>query len=382
MFIVLVAAVVAPLVGEFTSKFGLSVVVLELLLGVIIGPHALGWATPTHAVPYLAQFGMAFLFFLAGTEIDLLAIREQLRSALVGWLLGFGIALLAALGMQALGLIQTWQVVAIAIATTALGVLVPIIRDHGLLDKPLGQHILAAGALGELAPIIVMSVLLSRRHTAPVQTAFTALFLVLMVIIGWAAVQGRTPPVIRVLSRTLHQSSQLPIRIVVVLLVGLAVLADAFGLDLALGALAAGMIIGAAARDSADKDVLHLKLDAVGYGLLVPVFFITSGMKLDIAALFSGTSGIALAGAFLVAVLVSRLPLVGLNLRVLGPKLSCTLGLFSATTLSLIVALTEIAMSHGLMTPAETAPLVAAGMVSVILFPALGLRLAREPNAD
>src|SRR6185436_8201576 len=189
MFIVLVAAVVAPLVGELTSRFGLSVVVLELLLGVIIGPHALGWATPTNAVPCLAQFGMAIL--------------EQLRPALVGWLLGFGIAVLAALGMQALGLIQAWQVVAIAIATTALGVLVPIIRDHGLLEKPLGQHILAAGALGEIGPIIVMSVLLSRRHTAPVQTAFTALFLVAVVIIGWAAVQGRTPSVVRVLSRTL-----------------------------------------------------------------------------------------------------------------------------------------------------------------------------------
>jgi Kef-type K+ transport system membrane component KefB len=147
-----------------------------------------------------------------------------------------------------------------------------------------------------------------------------------------------------------------------------------------LGALAAGMIVGMAARDSADQHVLHLKLDAVGYGFLVPVFFITSGMKLDIATLFIGTSGIALAGAFLAAVLVSRLPLMGLNLRVLGPRLSCTLGLFSATTLSLVVALTEIAISHGLMTPAETAPLVAAGMLTVILFPALGLRLVREPN--
>src|SRR5262245_13798179 len=291
MLIVLLAAVAAPLLGELTSRFGCSVVVLELLLGVAIGPHGLGWATPTGAVPYLAQFGMGFLFFLAGTEIDLLAIRDKLRSALVAWLLGFGVAALAALWMQTMGLAQAWHVVAIAIATTGLGILIPMMRDHGLLQRPIGPYILAAGTLGEIGPIVAMSIMLSRRHTAPVQTAFTMLFLALVVIVGWAAVQGRTPAVVRVLSRTLHQSSQLPIRIVVLLLVALAVLADAFGLDLALGAMAAGMIVGMAARQSADSHVLHLKLDAVGYGFLVPVFFITSGMKLDIAALFSGTAG-------------------------------------------------------------------------------------------
>src|SRR5262245_21428705 len=278
--------------------------------------------------------------------------------------------------MQSVGLVQAWHVVAIAIATTALGILIPIMRDHGLLQRPIGPYILAAGTFGEIGPIVAMSLMLSRRHTAPVQTAFTVLFLALVVIVGWAAVRGRTPAVVRVLSRTLKQSSQLPIRIVVLLLVGLAVLADAFGLDLALGAMAAGLIVGMAVRHCADSHVLHLKLDAVGYGFLVPVFFITSGMKLDIAALFSGTARIMLAGAFLVAIMVSRLPLIGLNLRALGLRQSCTLGLFSATTLSLVVALTEIAVSHGLMTPAESAPLIGASMLTVVVLPALGLRLA------
>src|SRR5262245_16636507 len=220
--------------------------------------------------------------------------------------------------MQSVGLVQAWHVVAIAIATTALGILIPIMRDHGLLQRPIGPYILAAGTFGEIGPIVAMSLMLSRRHTAPVQTAFTVLFLALVVIVGWAAVQGRTPAVVRVLSRSLHQSSQLPIRIVVLLLVAMAVLADAFGLDLALGAISAGIIVGMAARNSSDSHVLHLKLDAVGYGLLVPVFFITSGMKLDVTALFRGTGGLALAGAFLAAILLSRLPLVGLNMRALG----------------------------------------------------------------
>lgn len=377
LFVVLVAAVIAPLLGEFTARYGLPVVVLELLLGIAIGPHGLGWGAPIGAVPQLALFGMAFLFFLAGLEIDLVGIRNELTFALLGWLLGFGVAVLAALLLRASGLIHAWPVLAIAISTTALGVLLPILRDSGTLATPLGRYVVAASALGELGPILAMSLMLSRHHTAPLQLVFTLIFTSAVLLVGWAAVSAKTPAVLGLLRRTMLQSSQLPIRLAVLLLVGLAILADGFGLDLALGALAAGMIIGLAVRD-ADAHVLHLKLDAVGFGFLVPIFFITSGMKLDIAALFGSTAGIALAAAFIVSIIVARLPLVALHVRRLGVKQAAALGLFSATTLSLIVALTEIGIARGLMTPAEGAPLIGAGMLTVILFPALGLKLARR----
>ena len=375
LLIVATAAVLAPLLGELTERFGVPVVVLEILLGVAIGPQGLGWAqADAGAIPHLALFGVCFLFFLAGLEIDLLEIRHQLALAGVAWLAGLAIAGAAALALRSLGLVHAWTIVAIALATTALGVLLPILRDGDVLKTPLGRCILAAGAAGEIGPILARSVALSQQ-SAPVQMAFTVTFLAAAGVIGWVVVTANTPRVFRFLRTTMTRSSQLPIRLGVLLLVGLAVLAETFAVDLALGALAAGLIIGIATRN-ADVHVLRIKLDAIGFGFLVPVFFIVSGMRLDIATLARGSGGLLLAAAFVVTLLLVRVPLVLLHRRSLGGRLSVSLGLFSATTLSLIVALTTIAVQRGLMTAAEAAPLVAAGMISVVLFPGFGLRLA------
>src|SRR5262245_42592740 len=156
--IVLAAAALAPLLGQLTARIGLPVVVLELLLGVAIGPQGLGWADPAGgAIPGLATFGMAFLFFMAGLEIDLVEIRAERGFGALAWPIALALAAAAALAMRMAGLADPWLLVAIALATTALGVLVPILRDSGLLDKPLGRYVMAAGAMGEIGPILVMS---------------------------------------------------------------------------------------------------------------------------------------------------------------------------------------------------------------------------------
>lgn len=376
LLVVLLAAATAPLLREATSRLGLPLVVFELLLGVAIGPHGLGWASSTAAVPYFALLGLAFLFFLAGMEIDLADIRNELKVAVPAWLLCLSIAGGIALLLRACGVIHAWAVVGIAIATTALGVLVPVVRDAGMLGTSFGRHVLAAGAIGELGPIIAMSLALSTRHTVPLQSAFTLAFLAGTLLLGWLMLQARTPRVLRLLSRTIRQSSQLPIRLSVFLIGALALLADALGLDIALGALVAGMLIGLAVRD-VEGQVLHLKMDAVGFGFLVPIFFINSGMKLDVGALFDGLAGPLLATTFVAAILLARLPFVVLATRSLGGREATALGLCSATTLSLIVALVEVATNHGLMTSAEAAPLIGAGVLTVVLFPTLALRLAR-----
>jgi Kef-type K+ transport system membrane component KefB len=182
------------------------------------------------------------------------------------------------------------------------------------------------------------------------------------------------------LSRTIRQSSQLPIRLAVFMIGAMALLADVMGLDLALGALVAGMLIGLAVRDI-EGQVMHLKMDAVGFGFLVPIFFINSGMKLDVDALFASSAGMVLTAILVASILLARLPFVALTLRSLGGREASALSLFSATTLSLIVALTEIAVKHGFMTPAEAAPLIGAGILTVILFPTIALRLAKSWSA-
>jgi Kef-type K+ transport system membrane component KefB len=357
-----------------------SVVVLEILLGVAIGPQGLAWAEPVNALPYLATLGMAFLFFLAGLEIDLHAIRgEPLNRSLVGWAAAFGLSCALALGLRAAGLIESWVLVAIALATTALGVLVPILKDTGLLESPFGRYVMAAGVMGELGPILAMSLALSTRHTADIQTGFTVIFIAVVVLVAWLMAQGgKVPAVLGFLRRTMTQTSQLPVRLAVLLVAVFAVFAETLGLDLALGALAAGMVVSLATRGT-DVHVLHGKLEAVGFGFLIPVFFVVSGMKLDVAAIFGSAAGIALALIFFVAVLVVRLPISLAHRGVAQTRQRLALALYSATTLSLVVALGEIGVANGLMKASEAAPLVGGAMLTVILYPVVALRLTGQP---
>jgi Kef-type K+ transport system membrane component KefB len=385
LVVVLAAAVAAPLLGELTRRIGLSIVVIELALGVAIGPQGLAWAAVEGGVPFIATLGMAFLFFLAGLEIDFAAIRgEPLRRALGGWLAAFALALAAAHAGRSLGWLDAWVVIGIALATTALGVLVPMLRDSGQLEAPFGRYVMAAGVVGELGPILAMSILLSGRHSAGVQSLRVLGFLAIVLAVAWALVRGTAvPPFLRLLRRTLTQSSQLPVRGAVLVLVALALLAEDFGVDLALGALAAGMIVRLAAQD-AETDLLHQKLDAVGFGFLVPVFFISSGMKLDVMAVFGSESGLLLTGALFAILLVIRLPLIALHRHVLSGRESTAVGLLSATTLSLIVALTRIAVANGSMRASEASPLVMAGALSVVLYPLLAAALLgqRAPGSS
>jgi Kef-type K+ transport system membrane component KefB len=379
IFVSLVAAALAPLVGMATARFGLSIVVIELLLGVAIGPQGLALVLPTDGMlPPLSTFGMAFLFFVAGLEIDLEAIRGRpLRTAIVAWAIALGMGAAIGLGLQAFGLAQSWLVIALALATTALGVLVPILRDAGIGNTPFGRYVLAGGVVGELGPIVLMSVLLSSRYSAGKQAGLTLAFVILVLVLAWLIARGaKVPAILRPLRRGLDQSGQLPVRIVLVLVAGLAVLAENFGLDLALGALAAGMMAGVATHGGMRAADLHSKIDALGFGFVVPVFFLVSGMKLDVRSMLAGGGGLALLALFFLALVVVRLPILWLLRGALGARQAAATALLSATTLSLVVVLTQVAVAAGAMAPAEAAPVVGAGMLSVIVFPVIGMKLA------
>jgi Kef-type K+ transport system membrane component KefB len=376
---VLLAAALAPIVGAAMRRVGFSIVVIELLLGILVGPQGLGLVGPSESIlPALAKLGMAFLFFIAGLEIDLPSIRGRpLTFAFSGWIGGLGLAVVFAFGLRAAGLAQAWPVVAIALATTALGVLVPILRDANATDTDFGRNVLASGVMGELGPILVMSIVVSRRYSAGTQMGLTLGFVVVVLGLAWMLARGvKVPALLGPLRRGLDHSGQLPIRLLLLLIVVLAVLAENAGLDLALGALAAGMMVGFATRGGERVHDLHAKVDAVGFGFLVPVFFLVSGMKLDVRSIVAGPAGAVLLGLFFVALLLVRIPAIWLLRAPLGARHAGAVVLFSATTLPLVVVLTQVAVDAGVMPAAEAAPMVGAGMLTVIAFPALGLRLA------
>ena len=377
--IVTVAAIAAITVAVVPKRFAPPVVVIELMLGILIGPEVLGLAHSDDFVEFFSNLGLGMLFFFAGYEIDFQRIKgKPLELGAFGWLLS--VVLAYGLGgiLAAAGVVVSFLYTGSAMATTAIGTLIPILRDNGELKTKFGTHLLAAGGAGEFGPILLVTLVLSTTNPfreAAILLAFVALALVLALVSvryawrGWPA-----------LERTFEASSQLAVRITVVLVFGLVLLAGTLGLDILLGGFVAGMITRLALKGH-ELQVFESKLTAVGFGFFVPFFFVTSGIEFDLAALGS-TEAIAKLFLFLALFLVVRgVPAMLLYRRVLNARDRMALAFYCATELPLVVAITTIAIDAGEMRPSTAAGLVGAAMLSTLIYPFVGMAL-RQRSGD
>lgn len=351
----------------------MPVVVVELLLGVLIGPKVLGLHV-NEFIDFFSALGLGLLFFFAGYEIDLRRIAGQpLRLGLLGWALSLAIAYAIGGALVAAGVVLSLLYTGSAMSTTAIGTLLPILSDSGELRTKFGTYLLAAGAVGELGPILLLTLILSAQSTVH-NGLILVLFVALAVGVALFAVRSsqRTLPM---LERTLERSSQLAVRWIVVLVFALAMLAFELGLDLLLGGFAAGVITRQVlkAREIPEFDS---KMTAIAFGVFVPFFFIASGMKLDVSALFASPAAVAKIFLFFVLFLVIRgAPALLLYRRVLSGRERSALALMSSTQLPLVLAITTLAVETGHMHAATAAALVGAAVLSTLVFPILGLRL-------
>lgn len=376
LLLIVFIAMLAPLLAEMPTGFRLPVVVLEIFLGILIGPYILDLAKPDGIINILGELGLTFLLFMVGFEINLDKIRGRpLTLAIGGWFLSFFLALACMFFFHAIGLIQAPPLLAaVALSTTALGILSPILRDQGELDSNFGRYMVAAAAAGEFCPLIVISMMLIPAHNTFVHTLFMVSFIIVALVAANIALRMRSFRVIELLSRTLQSSGQLPVRICILLQALFVALAAKFGLNIVMGAFAAGLVVGLATRGE-KGDLLRHKLDAIGYGFLIPIFFIVAGMKFEVSALWSAPMAplqiVLLLGLL---VLVRGLPVL-LYKNELAPEEKAPFALYSATGLPLIVIISEIGVASGLMAPDRAAILVGAGMISVLLLPLLAVKL-------
>jgi Kef-type K+ transport system membrane component KefB len=381
LVLIAIVAVISPILADLTGRLAIPGVVLEIALGIVIGPAVLGLAHPGSVIVALEEMGLAYLMFLAGLELDLPRIRgRSLRLATAGWLISLALALSIASVLTVIGTVIDAVVISLALTTTALGMLLPILRDAGLFEGRFGARIMAIGSVGEFAPILAVAVFLDHRNPG---TTAVLLFVFVVVAVSAALVAARPHPprVLQFLHRHVHSSAQLPVRVAVLLIIGLVFLAFRLGLDILLGAFAAGIVVKLFVRGE-DTPVVKGKLEAIGFGFLVPIFFIVSGMQFDVRALFATPTGLLRVPLFLVLFLVVRgTPALLLYRRDLPRPELVPLALLSATGLPLIVVITTIGVQEGSMRPVNAAALVAAGMLSVLLYPALarmGLRQVRD----
>jgi Kef-type K+ transport system membrane component KefB len=372
---IMAASAVAGTVSALLTGRGLLVptVVLELLLGVLLGPQVLG-LQPTDFISFFADLGLGMLFFFAGYEIDLHRIAGRpLRLAAAGWLISLALAFAIGGVLAAAGIVLSLVYTGSALATTAIGTLIPILSDTGELRTRFGTYLLGAGAVGEFGPILLITLVLSTQsavHNAAILLGFIAL----AVVVAVAAVRssGQT---LSLFERTLEKSSQLAVRWIVVLVFALALLASDLGLDLLLGGFAAGMITRQVLKER-EVPGFDSKLTAVAFGVFVPFFFVVSGMRLDVDALFASPSGLVKLAIFFVLFLVVRgTPALLLYRSVLGRRDRMALALFMSTQLPLVLAITTLAQRTGHMRTSTAASLVGAAVLSTLVYPILGLRM-------
>ncbi|MFH8617454.1 cation:proton antiporter [Streptomyces sp. NPDC017979] len=378
LILIMAAAVLAPVLAQAAGRWiRVPLVIFEILLGILIGPAVLGWAHPDTVVDTLSNLGLAMLIFLAGYEIEWGAVRgDTLRRSLWAWLIGLALGLGAALALTA-GDTGRSVVIGTALTSTALGTVLPVLRDSGDLKGRFGTVMLAFGAVGEFGPIIAMALLLSGRRPAESVALLVGFAAITAGAVLWA-LRPRSPWFSRVVANTLHSSGQFAVRFVMLLLVSMLALAAAFGLDTLLGAFAAGVltrIVLDGAAPEGGKEVLG-RIEALGFGFLVPLFFVVTGIEFDLDALLAGGRPLALLPLFLLLFLVVRgLPVYALAPRDLGRTDRWALTLYSATCLPLVVAITTIGLDRQVISSGEAAALVGAAMVSVLAFPLLALKL-------
>jgi Kef-type K+ transport system membrane component KefB len=376
LFWILLISVLGPLIAGLIPGNRVPEVVILLAGGILIGPHALDLATDGSAIDLLRELGLGMLFLLAGYEIQTSeVVGKEGRRALYTWIFCLALAFAVTFGIGLTSLVTAESAVAIAMCSTALGTLLPILRDSGLLNQRLGLTVLNHGAFGELGPVIAMAVLLSARGS--LMSAIVLVLFAIAAVAVWLLTEkffGRQRWLTALIAAGSHTTAQTTVRITMLLLIGLMALAYEFELDTILGAFAAGFILRRILPDG--DEIFEHKLDGIAFGLLIPIFFITSGMAIDIPAVAAKPE---LLVTFVLMILVVRGVPVFISTRwdrgntgddpPFTIRERSQIALYSATGLPIIVAVTGVAVASGTMSEGNASVLVTAGALTVLLLP-------------
>ena len=385
--VIAAVALVAPLVIGLTGA-RLPAIVLEILLGIAVGPQGLGWAKFDEPVEVMSVFGLAFLLLLAGLEIDFDRLRGRLlRTTALGYVVSFGLALVVGFLLKAGDLVKSPLLVAVILSATGLGIILPILKDAGQTSTPFGGVVVAGASIAEVTPIVLLSLFFSGESGGLGSKLVLLIGFFLFVIAVGVSILGveRSMRISSTLLRLQDTTAEIRVRGAFLLLALFVVLASKFGLEAILGAFLAGATLKLVDRDQGMTHAFfHKKLEAAGFGVFIPFFFVSTGIKLDVTSLFASGSALARVPIFLAALLLVR-GLPALFYRSFGS--GCQLvgaGLLQATSLSIPVVAGQIGVDLGLIRPINYVTLVAAGLISVIVFPLLALPLLKPggPEAE
>jgi Kef-type K+ transport system membrane component KefB len=371
--VVAAVAFLVPLTLGLFPRVRVPSVVVEIAMGVVIGPFGLGWVTIDTPIHVLSIIGMAALLFLGGMEIEYERLRGRvLRLSVVGFGVSLGIGLAVALGLQAASLIREPLFVALILAASAVGLVIPILKDAGEIGNDFGQLVVAGSSIADFGTVILLALFFSREATSPIAqlVLLTAFGTIAAAIVFAAFGISRHGPITAVMLKLQYSTAQIRVRGAVFLLITLVAIAEKFGLETILAAFIAGSVLTFIDRDAArTHPQFRQKLEAVGFGVFVPVFFVASGIRFDLGALLASPSAILQVPIYLVALIVVRGIPALMYRSMIGTRRAVAAGLLQATTLGFVVAGVQIGQELKLIDGATGAALVAAALLSVLIFP-------------
>jgi Kef-type K+ transport system membrane component KefB len=380
LVLVLAAASGGAILSRLHPRIVVPTVVLEIVLGILIGPEGFDIAQVDSHIDFLSNLGLVFLFFFAGLElVEHHVARRSLVRGTIGWAISLALGIVVGLGLHGAGLDAESWLLGVALSTTALGTLVPILADARILPTPLGSAVLGTGVAGEFWPIVVISIFLTGAYGALTETLLLVAFGGVVLLAATAALRARPPRVVQILQQTIHTTGQAAVRLSVLSVAALVFLAIEVGFDFVLGAFAGGLVVGLA-LDSREAAPVRMRLEGVGFGFLIPIYFVVTGMNFDLDSLLSAT-GLALAALFLTLFLVVRGTSALLWFRELGSRRTLSLALCAATGLPLIVAIVGIGTDRGAIAADVGTSLIGAGMISVLVFPLLATAVASRESS-
>lgn len=372
LFGLILVAAAAPLLVDLL-RVPVPDAVAMILIGIAVGNSGLGWIQVDDPVELLSTLGLAYLLFVAGLEVRVSVLRGP---ALVAGLWAFGLSAAIAIGlslvMSAAGLITNVGVIVATLLTTSLGIVVVVLKDAGVLDTPLGQLTLLGGLLGDFTSVALISVITpadgaSLGRTLTVLAIFCAAGAVLaLVLLRISALEALR----QALARRTGGATQLGVRLAVLVMVGFAALSQIVGLEAILGPFIAGVAVSAISDRAQGTGANRTKIEVIGFGLLVPIFFVTAGVQFDLAALASSAADLALVPVLLVAMVTTRALPTLLFAKLLTNRELLASGLLLSTKLTFVVAVVQVAGAAGQITPATASALITAAIITVVAFPA------------
>jgi Kef-type K+ transport system membrane component KefB len=385
LFGLILVAVAAPLLVDLL-RVPVPDAVAMILIGIVVGGSGLGWVQVDGGVELLASLGLAYLLFVAGLEIQ----TDMLRGpALATGLWTFGLSAAIAVGLSltlyAAGLIANIGVIVATLLTTSLGIVVVVLKDADVLNTPLGQLTLVGALLGDFTSVALISVIAPADGASSVGTLIgLAIFCAVGVVLALALLRlSAVEALRRALARRAGGTTQLGVRLAVVAMVGFAAVGQIFGLEAILGSFVAGVAVSAISDRAQHTGTTRMKIEVIGFGLLVPIFFVTAGVKFDLAALASSPADLVLMPVLLVAMIATRALPTLLFGRMLTKREVLASGLLLSTKLTFVIAVVQVASAAGQLTPATASALITAAIITVVALPtAAAWTLRRRPDPD